>query len=122
MIPPTIDAWLASPRLPHPLADQALLVSPELALVDDELRRDAIALLPEVRPFAFLELREEAPAEPEWFYLEPLAEYRRPEPKRPSLAVAAGAYLAAAILRTVAFNVVVFAGISLLVLVLNLAA
>jgi hypothetical protein len=101
--------------------DEALVVSPELALVDAELREKALALLPELRPFQYLEqLREPASLPPEWFYVEPVFEDRAPGP-RPKLAVAASAYLAAAILRTVAFNLLVFGCVALLVLVLNLA-
>lgn len=125
MIPATIDAWIAPPALPHPLADQALVVSPELALVDDELRTDAIALLPEVRPYEFLErLRYAAlpQAEPGWPAHDAYVEPWRPRTRRPSLAVAALAYLATAVVRTLAFNVVVFACVALVVLVVNLAA
>ena len=39
-------------------------LSPELALVDPELRALAVAVLPRVRPFEFLELRLLPPAEP----------------------------------------------------------
>ncbi|HET7647371.1 MAG TPA: hypothetical protein VFK17_02310 [Gaiellaceae bacterium] len=120
MIPPTVDAWLAPPVLPRPLPDQALVLSPELALVDDELRAEAIALLPELRPYEFLELRD-PPPDQEWLYVEPLIAYRA-TPRQPNLAVAAGAYLAAAVLRTLAFNLAVFACIALVVLIVNLTA
>jgi hypothetical protein len=124
VIPSTIDAWVAPPALPRPLGNQALLVSPELALVDDELRRDAIALLPELQPFEFLErLRDAAPPDegvPEWLVVAstPAEPRRRP----PGLAVAAVLYLATAILRTCLFNVAVFLGVALLVFVVNVFA
>jgi hypothetical protein len=122
VIPSTIDAWVAPPALPRPLAEQELLVSPELALVDDELRGDAIALLPEVRPYEFLDrLRAAAVREPDWLVAEPSFEQWLP-PRRTTLGVAIAAYLATAVVRTLAFNVVVFACIALIVLVVNLAA
>ena len=94
------------------MRDETLVVSPELALVDAELRDEALALLPALRPFAFLDRPLDAPFHPEWHYREP----------RPGLAVAAAAYAAGAILRTLAFNLVVFAAVALVVLVVNLAA
>jgi hypothetical protein len=120
VIPSTIDAWVAPPALPRPLADQALVVSPELALVDDELRAEAVALLPEVQPFQFLELRREVALQPEWFYVEPAVGER---PRRtPGFAVAFVAYLASAIVRTAAFDFLVLLCVALVVLVVNLAA
>ncbi|HET7127816.1 MAG TPA: hypothetical protein VFJ93_01925 [Gaiellaceae bacterium] len=75
-------------------------MSPELALVDPELRAYAVAGLPHVRAFSFLELRDlpvdEAP---------------------PSFrASAAFAYLLLAIMRTAAFDAVVFASVAACVL------
>jgi hypothetical protein len=122
VIPSTIDAWVAPPALPRPLADQALLVSPELALVDDELRRDAVALLPELRPYDFLEQLRETRPPLVWAPVEPYREEEPAESRHPHLAVAVAAYLATAVVRTVAFNVVVFACIALVVLIVNLAA
>lgn len=123
VIPSTIDAWVAPPALPRPLAEQELLVSPELALVDDQLRVDAIALLPEVRPYEFLDrLREAAVHEPDWLVAAPQLEQWLPQPRRTGLGVAIAAYLATAVVRTLAFNVVVFACVALVVLVVNLAA
>ena len=83
------------------------MMSPELALVDPDLRAVAIEVLPRVRPYAFLELRtiaiDEVPA------------------AAPTLrASAVGAYLLVAIARTVAFDAVVFASIAACVLVANL--
>ena len=121
MIPSTIDAWVAPPALPRPLADQALLVSPELALVDDELRSEAVALLPEVRPFEFLERRPEVAFQPDWLYVEPVVEHPRPR-RRPGFAVGLVAYLVSAIVRTMAFDLLVFLCVALVVLVVNLAA
>jgi hypothetical protein len=79
-------------------------ISPELALVDPDLRAYALAALPSVRPFAFLELR-------------PVS---IPEPRAvaPAFHVSAAlAYLALAIWRTVAFDAVVFAGVAAVVLI-----
>jgi hypothetical protein len=84
-------------------------MSPELALVDPELRAYAVARLPPVRPFSFLELRllsiDEAP------------------PAAPSFrASAAFAYLLLAIVRTFVFDALVFASVVACVLLANLFA
>jgi hypothetical protein len=98
------------------------VVSPELALVDAELRSEALALLPEVQPFDFLErLPRTEPVELEWFTVGPSVEDRAGE-RSPPFLVALAAYVAGAVFRTVAFNVAVFVCITLLVLVLNLVA
>jgi hypothetical protein len=81
------------------------VVSPELALVDSDLRASALAALPPVEPFAFLELRDLAlPVEP--------MQARR--------VTAALAYLVVAIVRTCAFNACVFASVTAVVLLLSL--
>jgi hypothetical protein len=77
------------------------VVSPELALVDPDLRADALALLPRVEPFDFLRLRD------------------LPSPAAARPFVAALAYVAVAVLRTCAFNAFVFASVVGLVLLLN---
>jgi hypothetical protein len=82
-------------------------VSPELALVDPDLRSRALASLPRVEAFEFLRLREVAL---------PVA---RPEPARLAAALA---YLLVALVRTCAFNLCVFASVALVVLLLNLLA
>ena len=83
-------------------------MSPELALVDPELRSYAVDLLPRVRPYAFLELppvpvgvpvRSETP------------EFR---------VSAAFAYLLVAVMRMAAFDAVVFASVAACVLIANL--
>jgi hypothetical protein len=87
-------------------------VSPELALVDPALRSAAIAGLPDVRPFAFL---EHATA--------PVAALAVPARDAiPSRAFAAGAYLLIAVARMCAVNAAIFAGIAALVFVINLFA
>jgi hypothetical protein len=81
-------------------------LSPELALVDPELRAYAVAVLPPVRAFSFLELRDLPAAD---------------EEARPSFrASAALVYLLLAVARTVAFDVVVFASVVACVLLANL--
>jgi hypothetical protein len=82
-------------------------MSPELALVDPELRAHAVAGLPHVRPYAFLELR---PC--------PIDE---PSPAAPAFRMSAAlAYLLLAIVRTCAFDAVVFASVVACVLLANL--
>ncbi len=81
--------------------------SPELALVDPELRSRALSALPRVEPFEFLRLRDV-----------PVA-VARPEPQRLAAALA---YLLVAIVRTCAFNACVFVSVALVVLLLNLVA
>jgi len=77
-------------------------MSPELALVDPELRALAVAVLPRVRPFEFLELRPLPP--------EPVA-------AGPAFRLSAVvAYLAVAIVRTFAFDAVVFVIVAVCVL------
>ena len=78
-------------------------LSPELALVDPELRAHAVAGLPRVRAYAFLELRDLPVDVPPGFS-----------------ASAAFAYLLVAIARTVAFDAVVFASVVACVLLANL--
>jgi hypothetical protein len=81
------------------------VVSPELALVDSELRMHALAALPPVEPFAFLELRDL-----------PLPVQAR-KTRRLGAALA---YLVVAIVRTSMFDACVFASVALVVLLLNL--
>ncbi len=84
-------------------------MSPELALVDPDLRALAIAVLPPVRPFAFLELQ-------------PLP-IDAPSTAAPSVRVSAVlTYLLVAIVRTCAFDAVVFASVAACVLFANLFA
>jgi hypothetical protein len=86
-------------------APRGAVVSPELALVDPELREHALAVLPRVEPFEFLHLRDI-----------PLQEHAR---KARRLA-AALAYLLVAIVRTCAFDACVFASVTAVVLLLSL--
>jgi hypothetical protein len=79
------------------------MMSPELALVDPELRALAVAVLPRVRPFEFLELRPLPPVEP----------VAAVQAFRLSAAVA---YLAVAIVRTFAFDAVVLVIVAVCVL------
>jgi hypothetical protein len=80
-------------------------MSPELALVDPELRADAVARLPPIYVNAFLEVRPR-PVEPRTSV-------------RPSAALA---YLLIALVRTAIFEAVVFAAIFIVVLLANLFA
>jgi hypothetical protein len=108
------------PPAPRPRRRPELVVSPELALVDPELRAEALARLPRLRPYEFLERQREPLPEPPWFFApSPAAPY---VPPRPNVAVAAAAYLAAAILRTCAFNALVFVGVAAVVLLVNVFA
>jgi hypothetical protein len=81
-------------------------MSPELALVDPELRADAVARLPPIYVNAFLEVRAL-----------PVVE-QRPS-FRPSAALV---YLAVAIVRTCVFDAVLFASIATCVFLANLIA
>ena len=83
-------------------------MSPELALVDPELRADAIARLPPIYVNAFLQF--------------PAAPIRVvPSPARSSPTVSAAlAYLIVAIGRTLAFDALVFVSVAALVLLANL--
>ncbi|HST14093.1 MAG TPA: hypothetical protein VLJ44_04470 [Gaiellaceae bacterium] len=84
-------------------------LSPELALVDPDLRADAIARLPPVYVNAFLEF--------------PPLPVAAPSVRTPSFQLGAAlAYLAIAIARTVAFDAVVFAGVAALVLLVSVVA
>jgi hypothetical protein len=82
------------------------MMSPELALVDPELRADAVGRLPPIYLNAFLEVRTV-----------PVID-RRPS-VRPSAAIV---YLAVAIVRTCAFDAVLFASVATCVLLANLIA
>ena len=95
-------------------------LSPELALVDPELREQAIALLPALEAFDFLRF----PPRPAGADVVHLDEYRAaPAASRePRRAVAALAYFAVALARVCVFNVLVFVSVALIVLLVNLAA
>jgi hypothetical protein len=82
-------------------------MSPELALVDPELRAHAVAGLPRVRAYAFLERRPATVADV-------------PAPAPAFSASAALAYLLLAIARTAAFDAVVFASVFACVLLASL--
>lgn len=84
-------------------------LSPELALVDPDLRAYAVAVLPPIRPFAFLEL-------PPF----PIDESPMATPSVRASAVLA--YLVVAIVRTFAFDAVVFASVVACVLLANVFA
>lgn len=86
-------------------------MTPELALVDPELRADAIAELPPIYVNAFLEFPD-APV-----FAVPVAQHRQP-----SLASAALAYLLLAVARTVVFEAAVFAAVAVLVFLASLFA
>jgi hypothetical protein len=84
-------------------------MSPELALVDPELRADAVARLPPIYVNAFLEVRSR-----------PVEVLVVSAPQfRPSAALA---YLALSIARTVVFDVIVFASVAVLVLLASVVA
>ena len=85
-------------------------MSPELALVDPDLRADAVASLPPIYVNAFLEFTP-APSV--------LPVLRRPAPPRASAALA---YLVLALARTVVFEAAIFAAIALVVLLASLLA
>jgi hypothetical protein len=90
-------------------------MSPELALVDPELRADAIARLPAVYANAFLEFPPDPAPVPTWAF----APGRVVAPSR-SRASAALAYLVLALMRTLVFEVAVFAAVFAAVLVASL--
>jgi hypothetical protein len=85
-------------------------MSPELALVDPDLRAEAVASLPPIYVNAFLEFTPAPPV---------LQVRRRPAPSRASAALA---YLVLALARTVVFEAAVFAAIAVVVLVASLLA
>ena len=82
-------------------------MSPELALVDPDLRAYAVAVLPRVRPYAFLELST-------------VSIDQVPEAPPTLRASTVGAYLLVAIARTVVFDAAVFASVAACVLVASL--
>jgi hypothetical protein len=84
-------------------------MSPELALVDPELRADAVARLPPIYVNAFLEFPE-APVRPM------PAAARREVPR----ASAVAAYLLITLARTFVFEAAVFAAVAVLVLIASL--
>ena len=86
-------------------------MSPELALVDPELRAHAVASLPPIYVNAFLEVRPSASPPP------------RPVERRRSVSPSAAlAYLLIAVVRTLLFEVVVFAAVFAVVLIANVFA
>jgi hypothetical protein len=85
------------------------MMSPELALVDPELRADAVARLPPIYVNSFLEFRPFQVAAP----------VNRTPAFRPSAALT---YLVLSIARTLAFDAIVFAAVAVLVLLASLLA
>lgn len=85
-------------------------MSPELALIDPELRADAVASLPPIYVNAFLEVRPRVLPQPS---------ERRASSTRTSAALA---YLLVAVVRTLVFEAVVFAAVFAVVLLANLFA
>lgn len=85
-------------------------MTPELALVDPELRADAIARLPPIYVNSFLEFPELPPPV--------LAERHGTTPR----ASAVLAYLLLTVARTVVFEAAVFAAVAVLVLLASLLA
>jgi len=84
-------------------------MSPELALVDPELRAEAVARLPPVYVNAFLEF--------------PRLPVAAPTVRAPGFRLSAAlAYLALAIARTAAFDAVVFACVAVLVFLASVVA
>jgi len=82
-------------------------MSPELALVDPELRADAVARLPRIYVNSFLEF--------------PPLPAAVPTARRPGFSLGAAlAYLVFSIVRTAAFDAVVFAAVALLVFLASL--
>jgi hypothetical protein len=97
-------------------------MSPELALVDPELRADAIATLPPIYVNAFLKgpPRVVIPA-PVVVFPAPVVTIPAPATDSPSVHVPAVlAYLVLALGRTLAFDALVFASVAVLVLVASL--
>ena len=85
-------------------------ISPELALVDPELRDDAIAALPHVEPYAFLRFPAPRPAP------RPIVSRRRPP-----VLVAASVYFVAALAKTIVLDAIFVAGLAGIVAGLLLA-
>ncbi len=86
------------------------LLSPELALVDPELRLQAVAVLPELAPFDFLRFKVASPAD----LIEPETLQRRSP-----LPVAAVAYFVAALVRVLVFDGMFFLAVAAAVVLLN---
>ena len=95
--------------LPQNSESSMSALSPELALVDPELRALAIACLPQVRPYEFLEPPRIAAVVP-----------LRVVVAEPPRVTAAAAYLALALVRAVVFNAALFLAVTAVVLFLNL--
>jgi hypothetical protein len=106
------DVSLAEPLFPDWVPAEELVLSPELVLVDPELRGRAIVQLPEQRPYAFLDDLRHAPLRT--FAVAPSG---AAPAREGGFAVAAGAYLLTALVRTCALDLAVFVGVAILVLV-----
>jgi hypothetical protein len=98
----------------------ALVVSPELAMVDGELRRLALEELPAQQPFAFLEFQKAPRRHQDLETFAFLAEHGDAETfaRPPHLVLAAVAYASDALVRFALVAVPVVAGLALLVAVL----
>ena len=85
------------------------MMSPELALVDPDLRADAVARLPPIYVNAFLEF--------------PRFPVAAPTVRAPGFRLSAAlAYLVFSVARTAAFDAAVFAGVAALVLLVSAIA
>jgi hypothetical protein len=85
-------------------------ISPELALVDPDLRADAVAALDPVEPYDFLRFPEPPPA--------PVRVGKR---RHPPVLLAATVYLTAALIKTVLLDALFVLGLAGLVAGLQLA-
>ena len=97
-------------------------LSPELALVDPELRADAIARLPPIYVNAFLVPRPAPIVAPAVTLVAPPVALPVAHSRIPPRASAALAYLVVAVARTVVFEAAVFAAVFAVVLVASLVA
>jgi hypothetical protein len=91
----------------------ALDVSPELVLVDPELRELAVARLPPLQAFDFLKLCDLTPSsrQAEWAALEPVV--APPTERRPPLLLAGAIYTLATLGRVLVMDMLVVLAITL---------
>jgi hypothetical protein len=81
-------------------------VSPELALVDPELRAELLAALPPIEPYSFLQIRDVPSPAPV-----PIAT-KRARRRRPPLVLAAAAYFVSSAARVVVMDALFVLGLA----------
>ncbi len=95
------------------------VVSPELALVDPNLRAEAVAGLPPIEAFDFLQFSRRPPALTDFGFLADHEDFDQSHAWRPPLLVAASIYAISSLVRVVVMDGLFVLALAAAVLLLN---